>query len=476
MKITGLRGIVNSPLYSVILALSVLAAILTSIAWWTTRRREQHWRRILLTREETWQAKLRHRLRTTMALERQLAFLRAFVARMTLTIHIDDFLAEAMDMLGAAMQVDAILVYSCNERYDTLLLRAHQGIDPADLPRWQQIDRGDGATGKAAEGTLVYVPSAESGIPGSPTVIALPLIVKGRTIGVLTLLAEPLREFAPEEISLLETIADYLAMGTENWHLYQNLRQYAHQVTKAQENERRRIARELHDSTLQSLIAIVHHIECFLREHQNLQINDSRFLWDLEEQVKDTINEVRYFSHHLRPAILDDLGLMPAVDWLLDEVEREYRIKASLIVTGKPLRFIPDAEIGIFRIIQEAVNNVVRHSGATLVQVKLCFGDHEVVASIRDNGRGFKVPAVISDLARKGKLGLAGMEERVNLLRGRLLLSSEPDHGSLVEVSFPYLGNAEKSDDPRFTPGNIYSKHSDPNSGSSFPNLETGDA
>ena len=135
--------------------------------------------------------------------------------------------------------------------------------------------------------------------------------------------------------------------------------------------------------------------------------------------------------------MLDDLGLVPAVKWLASETSKNFPIAVDTEVKGKPRHFSPDAELMLFRVIQESLNNVRRHSGASKAQVTLEFLDSGVRVMVSDNGKGFAPPARVGDLARSGKLGLTGMGERIELLGGTLTIQSEPGKGTTVTAEAP---------------------------------------
>ncbi|MCX6005083.1 MAG: PAS domain S-box protein [Chloroflexi bacterium] len=220
---------------------------------------------------------------------------------------------------------------------------------------------------------------------------------------------------------------------TEEKRLYDNMRYYLEQITMAQEEERKRIARELHDSTLQTLIALLHQMEYQLNK-TNLPIKDAKALWEFHEQLREVVYEVRRFSRDLRPSILDDLGLLPALEWLTQELKNNYAIESTLEISGEQRRLLPEAELLLFRIVQEALNNVAKHAQATSAEVKIQFTENKVRVDVIDNGKGFVVPEKPDDLPRLGKLGLAGLQERAQLLGGSLKLLSEPGKGSTVTV------------------------------------------
>lgn len=224
---------------------------------------------------------------------------------------------------------------------------------------------------------------------------------------------------------------------TKERRLEENLRFYVQQITRAQEEERQRIARELHDSTAQNIIAILHQLENYYQHKTQLPMRDSRLIWNIQEQIKNVLQEIRQFSRDLRPSILDDLGLLPAVEWLTEELKRISKIEGSLTVTGQKQRLSPEVEVTLFRIIQESLRNISRHSGATRAAVAIEFRDRDTVVTISDNGKGFELPKALSELPRTGKLGLVGMEERARLLGGSLNIQSEPGEGTTLNVIIP---------------------------------------
>lgn len=224
--------------------------------------------------------------------------------------------------------------------------------------------------------------------------------------------------------------------------LHENMRYYVQQATKAQEEERLRIARELHDSTAQSLIAVLHQLESFMSRSKYLKMADSRELWKIAEQIKEVLQEVRQFSRDLRPSILDDLGLIPAVEWLVEGM-KEHKIQGRLEVKGEEKRFLPETEIVLFRIIQEALRNVTRHAQGKNAWVSIEFGEEYTRVTIKDDGRGFSLPHSLGELPRFGKLGLIGMQERAELIGGNLDIISHPHQGTVVTVTIPVEGNIQ---------------------------------
>jgi PAS domain S-box-containing protein len=222
---------------------------------------------------------------------------------------------------------------------------------------------------------------------------------------------------------------------TDEKHLQENLQYYLQQVTRAQEEERKRVARELHDEILQRLIAISRQLE---------KITSSDALWEesleavrsFKKQLDLAAQEMRRFSRDLRPSILDDLGLMPALELLADDLE-QHGVSTSFKVVGEIRRFPPEIEVMLFRIAQEATINIRRHAEASIALITIEFCDTNVKLSVRDNGKGIDLPNNTGDIASSGKLGLIGMQERAKLLGGSLDLKSKPGKGTILTAEVP---------------------------------------
>jgi len=223
---------------------------------------------------------------------------------------------------------------------------------------------------------------------------------------------------------------------TDEERVKDNLRFYVQQVTRAQEEERKRIARELHDDTTQGLIALSRQVEKLMLAKEHLSKDGLKLLEGLQQKTDAILEGVRRFSQDLRPSVLDDLGLLPALEFLTDEMTR-FGIDTKVTIVGEARRLSPETELVLFRIAQEALRNMWRHSGASRAELTIEFSDTKLVMLIRDNGRGFELPQRLGDLASAGKLGLAGMQERARLVGATLTLQSESGAGTTVTVEVP---------------------------------------
>jgi two-component system sensor histidine kinase DegS len=255
----------------------------------------------------------------------------------------------------------------------------------------------------------------------------------GRSGRWLHFTASPIRDKNGEIIGAIETLED----ATERKRAEENLRYHLQQITRAQEEERKRIARELHDDTAQVLGSLSRQLDNFIRKKHGFASNEVLFLKDLQTQLNRGLQSMQRFVQDLRPSLLDDLGLIPAVRSLVKGLQESDGIDAELNIVGGERRFPPEVELLLFRIIQEALNNIRRHAQASEAQVLMEFKADEVRVTVTDNGRGFELRGNVDDLPRIGKLGLAGMQERARLLDGTIEVNSVPGRGTTLVVDVP---------------------------------------
>jgi PAS domain S-box-containing protein len=232
---------------------------------------------------------------------------------------------------------------------------------------------------------------------------------------------------------------------TEEKRMKENLRFYLGQVTRAQEEERMRIARELHDETSQALVVLSRQLDELASTTKGLSKEKRVTLEDLRQQANSVMEGVRRLSQDLRPPTLDRLGLLPALEWLAANVSKGSGITIEVQAHGAGRRLSSDVELLLFRIAQEALNNVWRHSGATNAEVVVEFEERKARMTIHDNGKGFDLPDSVADLTRHGKLGLAGMQERARLLGGSAAVESTPGKGSTITIEAPYEPTEDRS-------------------------------
>jgi len=205
-------------------------------------------------------------------------------------------------------------------------------------------------------------------------------------------------------------------------------------VVEAEEDQRRRLSRELHDEPLQLFLHLARRLEG-LGGTPGLPGTVAASLGEARRQALGAAARLRTLARDLRPPALDELGLAAALSSLLTDVEDEADLDATFKVTGTEARLAPEIELGVFRIVQEAVRNTLRHAGASQLQVNVGFQTDELALSVSDDGRGF-VPEGPGK-QDSAHLGLLGMHERTRLLGGRLKVHSVPGEGTVVEATIP---------------------------------------
>jgi signal transduction histidine kinase len=289
---------------------------------------------------------------------------------------------------------------------------------------------------------LANYPEYKNAIPefvqaGVKSAIAVPILSGDKLYGTLALInLYDVYQFSEDDVATLGSVGRQAGIAIKNAHLYENFRFYVQQITRAQEEERKRIARELHDDTVQALIALSRRLEGLSALDGQRPEETLRRLAELQQLTHDMIQSVRRFSRDLRPSILDHLGLLPALESLMNDIA-DQGIEPVFSVRGEKRRLAPQTELILFRIIQEALSNARRHAQASRISVALAFSSDAIQITVEDNGTGFTPPALTGDLAASGKLGLIGMVERTRLLEGTFELQSQPGHGTRIFVEVP---------------------------------------
>jgi signal transduction histidine kinase len=240
------------------------------------------------------------------------------------------------------------------------------------------------------------------------------------------------------QLPLLNQIADAVALATERSHLFEEVRAgherleaLSHRLIEVQESERQHIARELHDEIGQALTALKMSLEAVASRSGSGGVARLR---DIREQVDALLAQVRNLALDLRPAMLDDLGLLPALLWLFERYAAQVGVRVSFEHRGLDRRFEAETETAAYRIVQEALTNAVRHAGVGGVTVRAWSDRRSLSVQVVDQGAGFDPNQTMADGTSSG---LAGMRERALLLGGRLTVDSEPGRGTRVSAELP---------------------------------------
>ena len=272
-----------------------------------------------------------------------------------------------------------------------------------------------------------------------------PIRSKGSLIGILALGEKQSgTPYTDEEIDLLMTMANEAAVALENARMLDSLKsqqlqveQLLGQVVLAQEEERNRISIDLHDSVAQWLVAASYGMQAFRQSLPPGEVDRARDeLTDMEQTVTRSLRELRRVVIGLRPPALDELGLNHALKKSLDDYKRDGVIY-KYTQTGEPRRLPSSMEITTYRIVQEALANVRKHSNATRVTLRVEFRDDGLMVEIRDNGQGFNLSSTLDSAISVGHLGLLGMKQRVDMLGGELNIKTSEGKGTSITVNLP---------------------------------------
>jgi signal transduction histidine kinase len=283
--------------------------------------------------------------------------------------------------------------------------------------------------------------------------LSIPMRVRGQIVGAMNFCGDDGASFSGETVRLLNLLATIAALALENAQLYQEAsararlrRQLLAREIAAQEEERRRIARGLHDEAGQALTGLIMSLDAL---EQALQADGHerghlrRYLTEARDIATGTLKEIRRVIFDLRPTLLDDLGLAAAVDWYAKTALSKAGIQPVVRASGLDSRLPPRVEVALYRLVQEAVANVIKHSFARQCTVSLNSIDGAVYTAVEDDGRGFDP----DDVNRPGEehLGIAGMQERVRLLGGQFTIDSRPGGGTRVHIRIPLTSEGASS-------------------------------
>lgn len=354
----------------------------------------------------------------------------------------------ATEEIRRASGIEAAALYLVDAAGDLLVLREYAGTTPAFRDQVARLPLTEARVAEQAirEGRVACLPVTEHPSAtlrrlyteqGFQHLVVIPVAGRDRILGVLHLAGRDEPSLGPEALNLVQAIAGLVGVALENAQLHEQLlvqreqlRALAEGALRVREAEARRIAHALHDEAGQ-LLAAAHIVLDQLGERIPELAPPVR---DIRRQLDQVGSHLRRLSHELRPTILDDLGLGPAVEWLAQGVAE--RSGLPICVEAEIGRLAPALETTLYRIVQESLNNVVRHARARRVEIVLRETPDEVAAVVRDDGQGLDVKATFRQRGDRG-LGLIGMRERAEALGGNLRIRSTPEEGTEVRVTLP---------------------------------------
>lgn len=245
-------------------------------------------------------------------------------------------------------------------------------------------------------------------------------------------------------VSQLSVITNYMTGNLRNLSKkigeMQQVQQLGISIIKAQEEERRRVARDIHDGPAQLLANIVMRAEFCLKMMEVDRTRVREELCALQDMVRQSLQDVRKIIFDLRPMVLDDLGLVPAIKRYVEDFQSQYGLPVELVIIGSPRRFSMAVEVALFRVVQESLSNIRKHAKARQVMIKIEILNNKINSVIKDDGVGFHLDGVMNSTRREG-FGLLGMRERIQILKGEINIQSTPGQGTVISVSVPFEDN-----------------------------------
>jgi signal transduction histidine kinase len=354
------------------------------------------------------------------------------------TLDLDQLVNDAITKIVTRLEpMIAGMIYLYDASEHALVERANRKRDGHTFLSQAELECTRSAADEAFQvGNVAYKTEDQS----KTSIIAVPLIAREQIVGVICLL----HRAAFSNYAVIQTLARQLGIALENANLYVEVQQkeklrgeLLERAVTAQEEERKRIARELHDDTGQTLTALgagLGGVEQIVM--QNPQLAQTQII-ELKNLTMRAIDNLRQYIYDLRPSVLDDMGLVPALRWYAQQYSERTKIHVDVQIFGVRRRLSPEVETVLFRIMQEGLNNIFRHSHATAANVQLEFTESHVVLTVQDNGRGFQVDAVMGKSTTRRAWGLLGMQERVALVGGKFRIESVIAQGTKFLVEIP---------------------------------------
>jgi PAS domain S-box-containing protein len=392
-------------------------------------------------------------LRITRARE-DLSALNTIAGVVTQSLDLDTVLGSALDKTLEIMRWNTGGILLLNRENETLYYRVHRGLSDGFV-RDMYFRLGEGIEGKVAQtGETILVENTSTNpyvthldlldIEGIRAFACVPLISKGNVLGIINIASHEVGKLSSEDTQLLDSIASQIAIAIENASLHQEVLhkdkirgELLQGIFSIQEEERKRIARELHDETSQSLASLATNLEVAVHTLPDSADNTKTVLKNAQTISISILDDIYKLIYELRPTLLDDLGLVVAIRWLVANNLSAAGIKVVFKTTGQVRRLNSTVETTLFRVIQEAMNNMSRYAHAKNADIIVNFRKHMIRVRIKDDGAGFNVDEAISSKDRPRGLGLLGMKERVELMNGTLSIQSYPSNGTEIDFKIP---------------------------------------
>jgi len=370
---------------------------------------------------------------------------------------LDTILRISLDNVLKLINSDIGGILLLDEETNTLYYRVQRGLSPKYAEE-MRMPIGEGIAGSVASSgeSIILEDISKDPRAACPDLVSneglkgfasIPLKTKDRVVGVMNIASHVAKRFAGDDVSLLSSIGDYLGTAIEQARLYDRLTRASeryqtllqHTLT-AQEQERKRIARELHDETSQAITSLTLSLQAIIGMAEMKEIGDKEFLETLKATHSYAVyagNEIIKLMKELRPTLLDELGMPAAIHRYAKDTLQATGINVAAEFTGADRRFPPEVEVTLFRVAQGLIGNILEHSQAKNASIKLECNAGECVLRIEDDGVGFDVSKLTRvDPSGRGA-GVFTMKERISLVGGHCRIESRPGRGTRVVVKVP---------------------------------------
>jgi signal transduction histidine kinase len=385
---------------------------------------------------------------------RELSVLNTLGSALRQSVDLETTLNLALERVMALGNVWGASICLLDQEGTKLMPKPHHSIhlNGSCACEWTGVNSMIGRVLQDRQVVVVQVPlvlSSENKIEsheGAEThpVICVPLTGKNRNLGVMIMINPNGHTFASSEIELLSSIGVQIGIAIENALLINALKEkeqarteLLRKIIATQEEERRRIARELHDETSQALTALNVGLKAAIMAPAENPEDVKQRLVPLKTQAAGMLDEIQRMIRDLRPSLLDDLGLVSAIDWYAEVRLKTQGIQVEWEVIGTERRLSPELETTLFRVAQEAISNIARHAQAENVSILLGFESNFVTLEVEDDGKGFAMGEALPTARVTEAYGLLGMRERASLLGGELLIESQVGQGTRVQARIP---------------------------------------
>ncbi len=384
----------------------------------------------------------------------ELSTLNAVAASVSQSLDLNTVMEAALTNVVDLMAADAGGILLWNEKMTGLTYQAYKGLSPEFVAGVADLRRGEGIAGRVAEsGEPIVVEDIatdervtrqivrESGLH---SFASIPLKAKEEIVGVMNVARRDFRPFDERDVQLLLAIGHQVGVAVENARLWEELKEkervrseLLQKVITAQEEERQRIARELHDEMAQGLTALIMGLGRLEQAVPDMPMATAGLVDSVKAFASRALNDTRRLILDLRPPVLDDLGLIPAVRMLAESRLEDRGVAVSITTDGMDDNLPAHLKVTIFRVLQEAINNCARHSQAKNVRIRMRADGERLQAWVEDDGVGFDLASTMRSAEGKAAVGILGMKERASLLGGNLEIQTQPGAGTTIMLDIP---------------------------------------